>query len=105
MDVPVVKKKEYQLLSVTEDGFVSLMDLETCETKDDLRLPEGEIGDQIKQAYEKDESGILVAVTSAIGEEMILGWKVNSLIVFKISISYFFRSCQTRTKGSTRDIS
>ncbi|KAI3421857.1 Eukaryotic translation initiation factor 5A-2 [Globodera pallida] len=75
MDVPVVKRKEYQLLSVNEDGFVSMMDLESCETKDDLRLPDGEIGDQIKQAYEKDESGILVSVVSACGEEAILGWK------------------------------
>jgi hypothetical protein len=39
-------------------------------------LPAGEIGDQVKQAFEKDETGILVAVTSAIGEEMIMGWKV-----------------------------
>jgi translation initiation factor 5A len=51
------------------------MDLDTCETKDDLRLPDGEIGDQVKQAFEKDESGILIAVTAACGEEMILGWK------------------------------
>ena len=77
MEVPVVKKKEYQLLSITEDGFVSLMDLDTCDTKDDLRLPEGELGDQIKGAYEKDDSGILIAVTAACGEEMILGWKVQ----------------------------
>ena len=37
------------------------MDLDTCETKDDLKLPEGEIGEQIKQAFEKDENGILVS--------------------------------------------
>jgi hypothetical protein len=63
-----------KLLSINEDGFVSMMDLESCETKDDLRLPvtfplfilsilkfqEGEVGDQIKQAFEKDENGILV---------------------------------------------
>ncbi|TMS34544.1 hypothetical protein L596_002113 [Steinernema carpocapsae] len=75
MDVPVVKRKEYQLLSVNEDGFVSLMDLETCDTKDDLRLPEGELGTQIKDAFEKDETGILCTVTAACGEEMIMGWK------------------------------
>jgi translation initiation factor 5A len=45
------------------------MDPETCETKDDLRLPEGDIGVQIKQAYEKEED-ILVSVTAACGEEM-----------------------------------
>jgi translation initiation factor 5A len=75
MDVPVVKKREYQLLSI-EDNFVSLMDLETCDTKDDLRLPDGELGEQIKQAFEKEQdNGILLSVTAACGEEMILGFK------------------------------
>jgi len=41
------------------------MDLETCDTKDDLRLPDGKIGDELKTAFEKDESGILVNVVAA----------------------------------------
>ena len=57
------------------DGYVGLMDLESCNTKDDLKLPEGDLGKEIKANYEKDESGILVAVTAACGEEAILGWK------------------------------
>ena len=75
MDVPIVKKKEYQLLSILDDGYVSLMDLENCETKEDLKLPEGELGEQIRQANEKDENGILLSVVAACGEEAILGWK------------------------------
>jgi len=75
MDVPVVKRKEYQLLDITKEGYVVLMDLESSETKEDLKVPEGELGDQIKNAFEKDESGILVSVVAACGEEMILGWK------------------------------
>uniref|UniRef100_A0A914E1I2 Translation elongation factor IF5A C-terminal domain-containing protein n=1 Tax=Acrobeloides nanus TaxID=290746 RepID=A0A914E1I2_9BILA len=75
MDVPVVKRKEYQLLSINDDSYVSLMDLDTCETKDDLKLPEGQLGDEIKQAFEKDESSISLAVVAACGEEAILGWK------------------------------
>jgi len=74
MDCPNVKKKEYQLLSIT-DGYVSLMDLDTCDTKDDLRLPEGDLGDQIQQAFEKEDTETMIAVTSAVGEEMILGFK------------------------------
>ncbi|KAK0424504.1 hypothetical protein QR680_008699 [Steinernema hermaphroditum] len=76
MEVPVVKKKEYQVLSINDDdGFISLMDLETCDTKDDLRLPEGDLGNQIKDAFEKEENGILVQVVSACGEEAIMGHK------------------------------
>uniref|UniRef100_A0A0B6XZN1 Eukaryotic translation initiation factor 5A n=1 Tax=Arion vulgaris TaxID=1028688 RepID=A0A0B6XZN1_9EUPU len=78
MDCPVVKRKEFQLLAINEDAYVSLMDLETCDTKDDLKLPEGELGDTIKAAFEKDEAGIIVVVVSAIGEEAILSWKVMS---------------------------
>uniref|UniRef100_A0A0M3IG36 EIF-5a domain-containing protein n=1 Tax=Ascaris lumbricoides TaxID=6252 RepID=A0A0M3IG36_ASCLU len=61
MEVPVVKRKEFQLLSINDDGYVSLMDLDTCETKEDLKLPEAELGEQIKQAFEKEENGILAS--------------------------------------------
>jgi len=40
-----------------------------------LKLPEGELGKQIRDAFEKDESGILVTVVSAVGEEAILAFK------------------------------
>lgn len=43
---------------------MSLMDLDTCDTKDDLKMPEGDLAEQIKQAFEKDESGILVSFTA-----------------------------------------
>lgn len=39
------------------------MDMDTCDTKDDLKLPEGELGDQIKQAFDKDEAGVLVCLS------------------------------------------
>lgn len=51
---------QFQLLSI-DDNFVSLMDMDTCDTKDDLKLPEGELGDQIKQAFEKEENGIMLS--------------------------------------------
>jgi hypothetical protein len=47
MSVPVVKRKDFQLLDVDAEGFLSLMN-EDGTTKDDLKLPEGEIGDEIK---------------------------------------------------------
>lgn len=47
MSVPVVKRKDYQLLDVDSDGFLSLMN-DDGSTKDDLKIPEGEIGDEIR---------------------------------------------------------
>ena len=58
-----------------DDGFVNLMDPESCDTKDDLKLPEGELGQQIQEAFEKDEGGIMLTVVAACGEEAILGFK------------------------------
>jgi len=75
MDVPFIKRKDYQIMSINDDGYVSLLDMDSCDEKNDLKLPEGEMGAQIRDAFEKDESGILVSVTSAIGEEMILSFK------------------------------
>uniref|UniRef100_A0A1I7V132 Eukaryotic translation initiation factor 5A n=1 Tax=Caenorhabditis tropicalis TaxID=1561998 RepID=A0A1I7V132_9PELO len=77
MDVPVVKRREYLLMAI-DDGYCSLMDPESCDQKDDLKLPENEIGQQIRDAFEKDEGSVLVQVVSAIGEEAVLGWKVST---------------------------
>lgn len=40
----------YLQLDVTDDGFLSLMD-DAGNTKDDVRLPEGEVGDKIKKLF------------------------------------------------------
>ena len=51
----------FQLMDIDADGFASLMDPESSETKDDLKLPEGELGDQIRAAFEKDDCGLNVS--------------------------------------------
>ena len=48
MDVPNVSRKDYQLLDV-DDGFLSLMD-DSGETREDLKVPEGAIGEECKAA-------------------------------------------------------
>lgn len=58
--------ERFQLLAINDDSYVSLMDLDTCDTKDDLKLPEGALGDEIKAAFEKDESSILVRYLKAL---------------------------------------
>jgi translation initiation factor 5A len=44
MMVPVVVRKEYSLLDVTDDGFCSLLDDDKNETRDDIKLPAGDLG-------------------------------------------------------------
>merc|ERR1711890_148449 len=62
MEVPNVARKDYQLIGL-EDGFLSLMD-DSGETRDDLKCPEGDIGEEIKAAGDSDRD-ILCTVLSA----------------------------------------
>ena len=74
MEVPVVKRQEYTLIDITDDGYVSLM-LDT-DTRDDLTLPPGELGDQIKEAFANaGDKEIVVTVQTAMGTEGIVSFK------------------------------
>jgi len=77
MEVPNVARKDYQLIGL-EDGFLSLMD-DSGETRDDLKCPEGTVGDEINAAIEKEQD-ILVTCLSAIGEEMVIATKINTAV-------------------------
>lgn len=48
-------------MGILEDNFVSLLDLDTLQERNDLRLPEGQLGTDIKDAFDKEETGILVS--------------------------------------------
>lgn len=44
MMVPNVARKEYALMDITDDGFCSLLDDDKNETRDDIKLPSGDLG-------------------------------------------------------------
>ena len=68
MDVPNVSRKEYQLLDISDDDFLSLMN-EEGDTKDDVRMPEGEIGEKINKLFKIEEKDTNVIILTAMGEE------------------------------------
>jgi len=74
MDVPNVRRQEYQLLDVTDDNFLSLMS-EDGTTKDDVKVPEGEVGDKIKKLFQDDGKDTNVIVLTAMGEEAAIDAK------------------------------
>ncbi|KAL2218850.1 eukaryotic translation initiation factor 5A [Thermoascus aurantiacus ATCC 26904] len=74
MEVPFVSRKEYQLLDITDDGFLSLMD-ENGNTKDDVKLPEGEVGEKITRLFKEEEKDTNVVVLTAMGEECAMDAK------------------------------
>ncbi|KAG6483419.1 hypothetical protein ZIOFF_060064 [Zingiber officinale] len=86
-DVPHVNRTDYQLIDISEDGFVSLL-TENGNTKDDLKLPTDDnlltqdyscanltpLAMQIKDGFAEGKD-LVVSVMSAMGEEQICGLK------------------------------
>ncbi|RNA41367.1 eukaryotic translation initiation factor 5A [Brachionus plicatilis] len=77
MMVPNVARKEYSLMDITDDGFVSLLDPEKNDTRDDIKLPVGDLGNDIKAKFDADES-LIVTVLKSMGEEAIIQFKVEN---------------------------
>ncbi|KAF7723452.1 Eukaryotic translation initiation factor 5A [Apophysomyces ossiformis] len=72
MDVPNVSRQEYALLNI-DDGFLSLM-LQDGSTKDDVKLPDGELGAKLQEEFDEGKE-LVVTVVSAMGEEHALSCK------------------------------
>lgn len=51
MMVPNVSRKEYSLMDISDDGFVSLLDQDRNETRDDIKLPAGDLGTLLKHSF------------------------------------------------------
>ncbi|KAN0047946.1 hypothetical protein ACTA71_002335 [Dictyostelium dimigraforme] len=75
IDVPNVSRKEYTVMDI-QDGFLSLLDA-GGEVKEDLALPEDDIGKEIQQLL-KDNKEPLVSVISALGKEGVVSVKVSN---------------------------
>ncbi|OJT01577.1 Eukaryotic translation initiation factor 5A [Trametes pubescens] len=72
VDVPNVFRNEYQLVNI-DDGFLNLMS-QDGNPKDDVKVPEGELGKQIQADFD-DGKDLLVTIISAMGEEQAISVK------------------------------
>jgi translation initiation factor 5A len=75
MEVPVVKKTEYNLSHISRDGFLCLFS-EGGE-KQDVKVPEGELGERIKSYLGEDKS-VTVVIQAAMGAEIAVDAKAVS---------------------------
>ena len=78
-EVPNVSRKEYSLLDIDDEGFLSLM-ADDGSTKDDLKLPAGsddsnKLAEDIEKEF-KAEKDLVLTVLSAMGEEMVSAFKI-----------------------------
>lgn len=51
MDVPHVKREDYQLTDISDDGFLTLM-TDGGDLREDLKLPDGELGGQLRAEFD-----------------------------------------------------
>lgn len=72
MDVPNVTRSEFQLVNI-DDGFLNLMNNDGVP-KDDVKVPEGDLGKEIHTAF-NDGKDIIVSILAAMGEEQAISWK------------------------------
>jgi len=78
MDVPFVKREDYQLMDISDDGFLSLMG-DSGDLREDLKLPDGELGGQLRQEYDNGRE-ILCTVLKSCGEEVVIAIKNNTAL-------------------------
>lgn len=72
MDVPNIKRSDYQLIGISDD-FLSLM-RDNGDVREDLRVPEGELGKDIMAKYDAGEE-MNITVLHAMGEEYAVAIK------------------------------
>ncbi|CZR66883.1 related to translation initiation factor 5A (eIF-5A) [Phialocephala subalpina] len=74
MEVPIVRKTEWDVSYVTRDGFLSLFG-EGGE-KEDVKVPEGEVGSKIRKLLE--DTPVSVTILEAMGQEMCMDAKAGN---------------------------
>merc|ERR1739840_33028 len=79
MNVPNVQRKEYQLVDIEDEGYLSLM-LETGEVRSDLKAEEEDLAKKITEYWGTGDGNIEVFVTvlSAMGREKIIAVKTGN---------------------------
>lgn len=72
MDVPRVNRQEYSLLDI-DDGYLSLMTA-SGDTKDDVKVPDGELGSKLEADFEEGKE-LIVCILTSMGEEAAISYK------------------------------
>ena len=70
ISVPGVQRTQYKLLDITDDGFLLLMSADGT-TKDDVPVPEGDLGTKLEQLFRTEKKEFYVQTLSAMGEEKV----------------------------------
>lgn len=78
MDVPFVKREDYQLTDISDDGYLSLMS-DNGDIREDLKVPDGDLGAQLKTEFDAGKE-LLCTVLKSCGEECVIALKTNTAL-------------------------
>ncbi|PHH52639.1 Eukaryotic translation initiation factor 5A-1 [Ceratocystis fimbriata CBS 114723] len=73
MEVPIVKRSEWQLVNIDDDEYMGLID-DSGASKDDLKIPDGDVGVKIRTMWE-EEKDVIVVIQKAVNEEIAIDAK------------------------------
>merc|ERR1712054_737696 len=81
-EVPFVKRTEYQVMSIDDEPYISLMDADG-ECREDLQFPDQadddkKVTDAIKEYMEGGDCDVMVTVLGACGQEKIVDAKKSN---------------------------
>ena len=75
MEVPNVSRQEFQLLDI-DDGYLSLMTADG-DTKDDVKVPEGELGDKLQSEFDEGKDLIVTIISAMVKKLLFLTKKLK----------------------------
>jgi len=73
INVPDVKRAEYELVDITKDGYLNMLN-DKSEEKNDVKVPEDEMGQKLRASFEEGKT-VLVQCLSALGEETVAAFR------------------------------
>lgn len=76
VNVPEVTRKEYQLLDIDEDGFMTLLDEDSGDPREDLKLRDKKLDRELESEFRKDKD-LLVTIISSMNENAVVDYKEN----------------------------
>jgi translation initiation factor 5A len=83
VDAPVLTKKEYQLIDIDDEGYLSLME-DNGDVKQDLKLPEDEwlkdVTDRAREILAEGKKECIVTIYSSMGNEKLISVREGNAI-------------------------
>jgi translation initiation factor 5A len=77
IQTPNVRKKDYLVVNIDDEDYITLLNEDTCNVRSDIKLKEdSDITRRLLDKFNEGTGQIKVTVLKALGEEQIIAFKV-----------------------------